>query len=290
MGFLSLIKKRDESLDVDLANLDLPPEPPKIGAEWDKGNEAIDEELMPPIIKKNEAKYKKPKKEEIELPPLPKLEELDQGIGPEFPTLPPEEELSQEEDIEPQSLPEFGELPKEEELDIPPPPMPMRQEKKPFFGFLKPKKGKAITIPVGELPPLDEIQEFGKDEEQELPAFPEIEEEFKPLPELEEETPFAPRIEPLQQIQPMTRKPSIKEEIRAEKIEGQLSKFIRVDDFRNILNYIYEIRSYLKDDNLIFTKLEEIEAAKNKRYEELHNNLVDIQRKMLFVDKTLFKG
>ena len=66
--------------------------------------------------------------------------------------------------------------------------------------------------------------------------------------------------------------------------------FMRVDKFRNVLRNISEIRGSLKVSNEILSKLNEIDANAEKDFEKWKNVMTDLQKKLVFVDKTLFKG
>lgn len=267
MAFLNFMKKREElPSDIDL---DMPPEPPKMMEEEILTEEPIDEELMPlKKTKPKKLKVKAPKEEKLpELPPLPEVG------GEEFPALPP---LPEEEK---KPLPELAEklppLPEEkpEELGELPPPPQIGKEKKGFFSFLKPKKA-AEKLPLPkieeEIPAVPPLPGAGE----EFPAIPPLPEKEEVLPKLEKEIPVPKLIEPLK---PEPEKPIIKQ------------KFITIDDFRQIQGNISDTKGILKGIDDFFTKLEEVKGIGDKEYLELNNSLQDIQRKIMFVDKTLFK-
>ena len=65
---------------------------------------------------------------------------------------------------------------------------------------------------------------------------------------------------------------------------------MRVDKFRNVLRNISEIRGSLKVSNEVLSKLNEIDANAEKDFEKWKNVMTDLQKKLVFVDKTLFKG
>ncbi|MBI2134939.1 hypothetical protein HYU09_03035 [Candidatus Woesearchaeota archaeon] len=66
--------------------------------------------------------------------------------------------------------------------------------------------------------------------------------------------------------------------------------FMRVDRFRNVLRNVSEIRSSLKVSNEILSKLNDIDVNAEKEFEKWKNIMADMQKKLVFVDKTLFKG
>ncbi len=263
MAFLNFMKKREElPSDIDL---DMPPEPPKMMKEDFSIEEPIDEELM--LVKNKPKKMKervsKAKEELPELPPLPEEEEL--GELPKLPPLP--EEKGRE-------LPPLLEGEGEE---LPPPPL-IEKEKKGFFSFLKPKKAvKELELP--ELPPLPEEEELG-----ELPEIPSLPEEEKEFPHLSEEKPIIPPIEHLKpEVKPIPRVKEVKE------AEKPIKKYVTINDFKQIRADIGGIKDVFKGIDDVFTRLEEIKDSGDKEYAGLYNNLKDIQTKIMFVDKTLFK-
>ena len=66
--------------------------------------------------------------------------------------------------------------------------------------------------------------------------------------------------------------------------------FIRVEDFRNALGSIAVIRRDLKNSDENLSKMEHMKASKEKHYDKLKSSLADIERKLIFIDKSLFKG
>ncbi len=276
MGLLNILKKREElPSDIDL---DLPPAPPEIGMEEDIPiEEPVDEELMFTNKRPIKAKPSKAKEEFEELPELPPLpEEEEQGIKapirsyleePEMPPL-PEEELSLE-DLE------------EESLELPPPPEIKKEKRKGLFSFLKTKKV-VEKIPLAkkkEFPEMPSLPKFEEEELSEIPPLTETEEEkeFPEIPTLpEEEIPPSPPI--TEQILP-SREELIKK-----------TRFIAINDFEHIQNEINNIKITLKGSEPFFAKLEEDKPARDKKYEEFRNYLDDIHKKIMFVDKNLFKG
>ncbi len=287
MAFLNFAKKKEKIPDT--TDLDIPPEPPKIVEEEISTKEPMDEELMP-FKPKTKAKERLP-----EIPPLPSIEELE-------PLPESEEELAAEE---------------LKELELPPPPV----KKKRRFFFRKPKKvAEKLPLPSieeelpplpplpeeeKELPPLPEIEEeippmppLPKEEEfPEIPPVPETEEEIPAMPPLPEKVPTLPELEreihftPLKPTPPPerpVREPLRPKEPLPEEGISIRKKFITIDDFKQIQNNITNTKSTLKDIHFYLSELEEHKKM-DRKYLELNNSLQDIQKKLVFVDKTLFK-
>ena len=242
-------KKRKDELPTDF-DLDMPPEPPK-GFKGDISlDEPIDEEMMIP----GKEQYRRPIMDE-ELPEIPPLPEMEDEMLPKSETM---DELGPV--LEP-ALPE--------------------KKKKGFFSFLG-SKGPAKKLPEIEregvsLPPLPE--DMGAEEFPDIPSLSEENEDMANMPEIEEG--YAPKA--------IVQQP-IKEAKKRVKDEGAKKiKFITINDFRYIQDGINNGRASLKGVDVFFTELEDIKSDTDKRYIDLHNNLKDIQKKVVFVDKTLFK-
>ena len=72
--------------------------------------------------------------------------------------------------------------------------------------------------------------------------------------------------------------------------QAQESLFIRVDKFRNILGNVNTIRSDLKKYEDSLENLQRINNSKNNSSEKIKSMLNDLQKKIIFIDRTLFKG
>ena len=290
MGFLKFLKRdkgKEPDLDLkNLGNLDVPPLPPDIG-EGGLGK-------LP------------------ELPELPDIPE-EKGTG-EFPELPEMPELD-----EPLSGIEEKPVP---ELKIPPEkPFPKLK-----FPGLKPAGKQSFPRYLEEPPkpvgspgprPLPSVPEFP--EPAKKPTFPEyLEESAVPEPErgIEEPAPRrslfgmqrpipAPNMPGFQEQGPRDDVPAprpkmdhyerfqraaVREErdvLRHKEAEGPI--YIRIERFRNILAGTREMRNNLKISGQSVGKMDEIDADRDKVLEKWHNVLTDLQKKLIFVDQTLFK-
>ena len=133
------------------------------------------------------------------------------------------------------------------------------------------------------------------DKELDVPDFPEIaekESEFVPedsdrlqpeIPELPEQHQVAvPEVEGIDQI-------SRKAQVQEKRIVSG-SMFMRVDKFKSIIGHINVIRSDLRNTEGGLMKLEEIKNTKYRSFEKIRASLYDVQKKIIFIDKTLFKG
>ena len=66
--------------------------------------------------------------------------------------------------------------------------------------------------------------------------------------------------------------------------------YIRVEKFRDILGGMSTIRNNVKIAEQSITRLNEIDENRDKVFDRWHNVMMDMQKKLIFVDKTLFKG
>ena len=202
-----------------------------------------------------------------------------------------------------------------DELDLPPAPPPLE-------GF-----DESMALP--EFPDLEsekisatkEFPDFDfDDEEKGMPSMGKDEFNFPPLPESLEK-PIAP-----QPIKPMTSLPEIKPQApqqvpeefslqepqeqfegvdifpqqerdifrQQKRFIGELPEertiYIKVNNFKAMLGSIIIIRDDLKKSEETLTKLENIKSTKDKSFDKVRLCLDDLQKKLIFIDKTLFKG
>lgn len=65
--------------------------------------------------------------------------------------------------------------------------------------------------------------------------------------------------------------------------------YVEVDDYRRVLDYVGEIKNNIKTSENTLNDLETLRGKKDKEFEHWRNALEDVERKLLFVDKTLFE-
>ena len=217
--------------------------------------------------------------DELDLPPAPPpLEGIEEGT--EFPAFPDFEENKQKSKISgAPKISDFHEISVKDEM--------------PSFDF----------------PEEEKIPDFGKQEDMQFPGFPEMEQEpvtdipnimapadipepeqttFQPMPELKQE---------VREDKPMTddfprigRRLFRQEKRLANEISHRKETYVRVDRFRATLQNIGMIKGNLRKSEEILIKLENIKNAKDMSFDKVKSSLDDLQRKLIFVDKTLFKG
>jgi len=206
---------------------------------------------------------------EKDLEKMPELPELPEINGDEtFPPIKekplPDLELPSEKPLPELKIPEENTVP---ELDLPPLPGPKIEEdvgmqndmlkipqpSRPLFGVPKPVFGAPEQKPSAEMTGIP-----------------------KPKPEIRSYE----RLE----------RAAIREEnavLSHEKAEGPI--YVRVDRFKEILTGTQTIRNDLKTASQSIVKLNEIDINRDKVFEKWHNVMMDLQKKLIFIDKTLFK-
>jgi len=65
--------------------------------------------------------------------------------------------------------------------------------------------------------------------------------------------------------------------------------YVTIDKFRNVLSNISSIRGSLKGSGDMLTKMEDIDINSDKEFEKWKSAISEIQMKLIYIDKTLFK-
>jgi len=212
-----------------------------------------------------------------------------------------------------------------DELDLPPAPPPLEGAEPDFgaSGFEEklpelpefPEFDERISAPR-EMPKFDfpedeKMQDMGKDEMPDFPSFPEMEDAETYAP------PVSAPLQPVRVSAPQT-EPSIpqmqeQEESQEEseqssfypKMSGRLfaherinlrqrsnvkTIYVKIDNFKATLGSINIVRSDLRKSEEALNKLESIKNAKDRSFDKVRASLDDLQKKLIFIDKTLFKG
>lgn len=182
-----------------------------------------------------------------------------------------------------------------------------------FLSFLSKGNQKSkseLDLPHVPPPPLDSSFEETPSIEEELPPLPEIDASDKEFTEFQEgyKEEGVNELPPLTGMKEMSLKPKwdIGSEVpmatltrpgadksfeRAEKHIKPNSLYIRVDTFRGtILRNTMFIKNELKASNEILARLDRIEQTENILFKEWHNKMQELQNKIVYVDKVLFKG
>ncbi|MFC1754941.1 hypothetical protein ACFL96_16375 [Thermoproteota archaeon] len=249
-------------------------------------------------------KEKKPAKA-TELPPLPDISSL-----PPLPDTPgaatPQAPLPP--GVAPGPEPE--EMPAEK---IPPLNMPQEEtsltrggaEDMPLFPEM-PEEG--IPEDVPEEKPLvrtDEIEEIPQKvpELEELPEPPSFQpglEEPKPLKEIQlikmpqpgapapEHKELPTHVPPLEGFKPTKFIAPAEAHLVMHRTAGG-PLFVRMDEYKSLLDDISQMKTGFKENENLYTRLNDYRTEQDKKFESFHEALEDVQRKLLYIDKTLFE-
>ena len=215
-----------------------------------------------------------------------------------------------------------------EELDLPPEPPPLEDaqtEPGNIYGFEENapfpdlgEKHEAKELPEFDFPELEERISAPEPSEEnaQFPEFPEIKEESlpsigpvrapaqipEPMPQqAARQQEFIPQMEMRQEIapqeipKPQEAYPKIERRLFRQEREilrrpAEKAIYLRVDKFKAMLSGINTIRSDIRKSEEALMKLEDIKSAKDKSFDRVKYSLEDMQKKLIFIDKTLFKG
>lgn len=261
MGLLDFLKKPKSSQGMDYG-MELPPVPSMDDINLISGfpelrrdaPPKLPEAELPPLPTQTFETFQQPKQnqemQKIERP-RPIIEPTD-GLLPEMP--------------EPPDLPTQERMVQSFQMIQKKPMLPAREIKpnKPEFPVIQ----KEDVIP-DRIPPLENIPE--------PPVFrAEKEKSKKEFSELMQERPMMKTF-----LRPEPEKPKIRE------LKGPL--FVKTDNFRKIIEDIEEIKIKFKGEEETFLKFIGLKETQDKKFEEFRDQLEDVQRKLLFIDRSVFE-
>ena len=109
--------------------------------------------------------------------------------------------------------------------------------------------------------------------------------EFKPAIQMPAEEP-----QQEEQVHPISLKPARRLFRQERQMTHPKEIYIRVDKFKATIDNIGVIRSSLRNSDEALMKLENIKNAKDRSFDKFKSSLDDLQKKLIFIDKTLFEG
>lgn len=133
-----------------------------------------------------------------------------------------------------------------------------------------------ISAPSATVPP-EPVQPIKPD----MPSFPAMAPE-QPAPE-------SPRFTPLDDYPKMERRLFAQEKRALKERPAGKAIYVKVDKFKAALGSINVVRSDLRKSEDALMKLENIKNSKDRSFDRIRNSLDDLQKKLIFIDKTLFK-
>ena len=155
-------------------------------------------------------------------------------------------------------------------------------------GFPPPPKPGMPTPPK---PPKELPSLFEEDVPEELPDFPEFAEEEKPEP-------LVPDFRPLYEVEEEKKVKKAPKEMLAEieeppelehRHDANRPLFVEVDNFKKMLEDISHIKNDLKSGITIGEKILDVKNEQDRKFSKLKSTMEEMERKLLFVDKTLFE-
>jgi hypothetical protein len=218
----------------------------------------------------------------------------------------------------------FSKKKKNLDLELPPPPPPsaienheMEKPSKPRIQNIEeemppPPVPQDENIPVppkpNEIQPLDlEIPNI-QVKEKEVPPIRErgdIEKELPPIPDLDELKGKMPpikkvKLEELPPLGPINEEKGLKihagpieEDVpqpKEKRIIAQGPMFVNVSEYKQAIYNINIIKNKIREADNALTSLNRIKNEKDKYFEQFRSKLEDLQRKSLYIDKSLFRG
>lgn len=292
MGMFDFLKKsKTETSDM---GMELPPVP------------KMDEQGFPDIKKKEG-----PELPDTSLPPLPSdvpgeippapekpKEEVMEAPKTELPEPPKTEESHQEgeEEYEIAEPPTDEEIPSEKGEEQAEEDTPSPEEIKKVMGKVEAEMGSKAEFPsipekAGDdnipdrIPPLEGLPEAPDfSAEPRIPAR--VNEEYAPEPEQGYAPEMPKAIEP--EEHPVYFAPEEPAAPQRKGMQGPL--YIRSDRFKAVLDDIEQIRAKFKEEEDFFLRINDIKSAQDQKFEGFKKTLEDVQRKLLFIDRTLFEA
>jgi hypothetical protein len=166
-----------------------------------------------------------------------------------------------------------------------------------FLGFLKKSKEKGVVKSVSELefPPLPSEEElFGDEEELEIPSPPPfLEEKMKEKEEKEEaieEMPELPEPEVTKGVEVMPMPQVISKAEKELKLRPRKALYVKINRYKAVLGELKLSRNRLTEAEQALERISGLKVFKDKEFEKWREGLEDLQRKLIFVDRTIFGG
>ena len=72
-------------------------------------------------------------------------------------------------------------------------------------------------------------------------------------------------------------------------MDEEMPVFVRIDEYKDVLDVMNMIKNKVSDAREILGKLNELKNEEDAELELWHSGLEEIERKVNFVDKTLFE-
>ena len=145
--------------------------------------------------------------------------------------------------------------------------------------FFKQKNKKQAEIPEDlDVPPAPPKKE-------ELPEFPIPDE----VPEFKEESiPVKKEVSPIEKFEKAVVKEQ-QEELNSRDLTLKKPIFVYLDSYREMINELGLIKTTLKESTDSLARVAQFKEDEDKEFNKWEGLLKDVQKKLIFADKTLFK-
>lgn len=270
MGVFDFLKK--SKADTTEMGMDLPPIPKMESTDFPEIKEGkvppLPETSLPPL----------PSEVPGELPPAPEIMDMDapkMEMPESHKMAPASEKIEAAPEME-EEIPEPPSIEEEPELA---PEMPTEEEftaQKPEFPEVPEAVSEVVPDKIPPLEGLPEAPEFKPEEAAETFAAPSMPKHAMP------------RAAPAAQAPATYAAPEEPFEPKKKLMRGPL--FIRTDRFKTVLEDIELIKAKFKEEDDLFFRINDIKGVQDQKFEEFKKSLEDIQRKLLFIDRSLFEA
>ena len=71
-------------------------------------------------------------------------------------------------------------------------------------------------------------------------------------------------------------------------MENEIPIFVKIDEYKDILDTVNLVKGKIREAKELLTELHEIRIREDKEIDQWKANIEEVERKMMFVDKTLF--
>ncbi len=151
----------------------------------------------------------------------------------------------------------------------------------------EPKMPEVKDIDMPDFPKFKEIGEMP-----EIPTEPEMSHQTLATPASPEQTAHAVlnKETPEREYQHMQKSRLFHHERKAWEKPARRDVYVRVDKFKAALDDISMIRASVRKSDEALMRLESIKNSKDRSFDKVKLSLEDLQKKLIFIDKTLFEG
>ena len=66
--------------------------------------------------------------------------------------------------------------------------------------------------------------------------------------------------------------------------------YVKTETVRAVLDSIEQVKAKFKEEDDIIFRIKDVKNAQDQKYEDFRQSLEDMQRKLLFIDRSLFEA